>query len=524
MSLLTRLEIASEAAVGWEYGGALPRPRTLHGNALGIEPRPLRHVFTAPRTRGVSTIFRTSSTRRTRSAIQGTTSSTAPSSRSVVIAVDTSPEAQTACQWAIDELLRPGDVAHLAHCIPPFPTSQGLYSLPDGRVAVVDFHKLLSNESEYLHAAEGVVADWAWRMFNHTGIHYVIDLLKEDETLSGDKADIARKLCAKARDLDAAALVISPHGRGGLGELIMGSVAADCARMSHVPVAILHPAPGDEEKKASIDEDFTSSVRWIGNFLMRHLGHPTTTGTAAETIAEIAASGPLHLGEAKLRPKPKSSVQDNELVSSGDFPEKEGDVEQNLIGQTVGEVPETELSLPGVEKATPTEPVGGNKKKVQKRTIVVAVDDSDASERACAWAAAHMCRGGDVLHLLHVIPALPTVAYGAGPMSGLTGSFMYVLDPPTKAFKQASEAYMEKRFHKNLREKGVQFESDIALELVDGSAGAIGKALLEKAESLNATAIVVGSHSRGGLPALLLGSVADWLWHRSANIPVVVLH
>lgn len=52
-----------------------------------------------------------------------------------------------------------GDTIHAVHCIPFFPRS-GVYALPDGRIAAVDFDALLSNQDQFLMAAEKAVHDW----------------------------------------------------------------------------------------------------------------------------------------------------------------------------------------------------------------------------------------------------------------------------------------------------------------------------------------------------------------------------
>lgn len=412
----------------------------------------------------------------------------------------------------LEELVRPGDVVHLAHCVPSFP-SQGLYTLPDGRIAVVNFEKLLHNETEYLQAAERVVADWAWQIFNPAKVPFVIDVIKEEDAIAGDKGGIARELCKKASEVGAAALVLTPHGRGGLGEIVMGSVAADCARYSETPVVVLHELPGAHSGSETGARGSGGVASWLGD-VIQQLTHPGTAGTAVEAIAQSVAAGPLHPGKNKNN-KNKHGLTPG-IVSTSDFPS--GD--ENLLGQTVGEIPRTEASLPGVEGTTDST---AGLRTTGGRTIVIAVDDSAASERACAWAAKQMWRQGDVLHLLHVIPSLPNVAYGSGPMAGLSSSFLYVLEPPTAAFKAATEEYMERRFHVMLREAGVEFENDILLEMTDGGVQNVGHALLKRAEDVDAAAIVVGSHGRGGIGELLLGSVAQWLGHHSER-PVVILH
>jgi hypothetical protein len=50
----------------------------------------------------------------------------------------------------------------------------------------------------------------------------------------------------------------------------------------------------------------------------------------------------------------------------------------------------------------------------QERVLLIAVDDSQDSQRAFAWAVSNLCRPADVVHIVHVVPRLAFAAqYGA---------------------------------------------------------------------------------------------------------------
>jgi nucleotide-binding universal stress UspA family protein len=430
--------------------------------------------------------------------------------RTFIIAVDTSPASHAACKWVVKELYREGDCIHVVHCIPPL-SSQGLYAMPDGHIAVVNLQKIMKNDEEYMSAAQRIVGEWMWHLFKPQGIPYVIDIMKEEEVIAGEKSAIARCLCQKADALsNVAALIMTSHGRGRPGEIVWGSIAIECSNMANVPVIVLHQPNATmmtQSSTESKDKGIHSggAVRWLTDAFLRSLGHMHSPdqATAADVLA-VRAAGIVS------EHKTEDSVRSNEMD------EIEDSDDQNLIGQAVGELPGTDL----VFESTKEE----NNQSQIPRTLIVAVDDSDTSERACEWTARNLWRKGDVIHLLHVITALPSVVYGAGPMSGLGSQFVYVLEPPVEAYKQATEQYMERRFQRGLRMKEIPFESEIALEVIDGGASSVANAILSKAETLGSSALVVGSHSRGGLKALVLGSTAMWLCHHSKHIPIVVVH
>lgn len=56
-----------------------------------------------------------------------------------------------------------------------------------------------------------------------------------------DPGSIANTLLDKQQDLDAAALVVGPHAKGGLQEWWLGSVTKALLRHSPVPVVVVPP-------------------------------------------------------------------------------------------------------------------------------------------------------------------------------------------------------------------------------------------------------------------------------------------
>ena len=94
-------------------------------------------------------------------------------------------------------------------------------------------------EEEYLHEVEARVAT---------------NGLEVDSVLL-DQGDVTEQLCAYAREVEADAIFITSHVRGGVGRLLLGSVADGVLRNSHLPVVIVHPSKGERDVRAPTDVD-----------------------------------------------------------------------------------------------------------------------------------------------------------------------------------------------------------------------------------------------------------------------------
>jgi nucleotide-binding universal stress UspA family protein len=155
------------------------------------------------------------------------------------------------------------------------------------------------------------------------------------------------------------------------------------------------------------------------------------------------------------------------------------------------------------------------------RHVILAVDDSEASEKACSWAVEHLQRPGDIFHLLRIIPLLPYRAAYGGPV--LDGMVFYQPMDVTDSFKTATERYMQHRFEPKLKEAGIPYQVDVLVEATDESVSGVGDSICKRAEELGAAAVVMGSHMSGGLMQFMLGSVAAYVAHHCKQ-PVAVLH
>jgi nucleotide-binding universal stress UspA family protein len=135
-------------------------------------------------------------------------------------------------------------------------------------------------------------------------------------------------------------------------------------------------------------------------------------------------------------------------------------------------------------------------------TILLAVDGSEYSKRAAELAKHLAAIGSEEVVVTHVTELLPA-RFQTYP--GLD----YEADLPTIEFAKAIVAEMD--------EAGIKAR----VELRSAQYGGIARILTNLAEDLNAGIIVMGSHGRGDLTALLLGSVAHKVLHYSKR-PVLI--
>jgi nucleotide-binding universal stress UspA family protein len=133
-------------------------------------------------------------------------------------------------------------------------------------------------------------------------------------------------------------------------------------------------------------------------------------------------------------------------------------------------------------------------------SILLAVDGSPHAGRAAELATRLASDGGDEVVVLHVTETLP-----------VRGGQAVELDQDRTGVHAAN------RCGKQLELAGVP----VKVELERAFPGEVARHIVDAAREHQAGVIVVGSHGRGDLTALLLGSVAHKVIHL-ANRPVLV--
>lgn len=153
-----------------------------------------------------------------------------------------------------------------------------------------------------------------------------------------------------------------------------------------------------------------------------------------------------------------------------------------------------------------------------QRKILVAVDESKASDKTFKWALDNVYRAGDAMHLIHVIP--PGQRLVVSPDLGIEG----VIEEDEATKKQVETHALEfihERFERVLSAKSVPY--DVHLIRCDTSTDSIGQLICNRAESLDAACVVMAKHNKGTLKEFFLGSCSSYVIHHCKQ-PVVILH
>jgi nucleotide-binding universal stress UspA family protein len=140
------------------------------------------------------------------------------------------------------------------------------------------------------------------------------------------------------------------------------------------------------------------------------------------------------------------------------------------------------------------------------KSILCPVDFSDVSLRACEYAQSLTRRYDAKLYLLHAIEPL-TTAY----------PYYYVADQINVAYSDLA-AQVENELGELVRKQGME---PLHPELVVKE-GPVAQTILDFAGAHRAELIVMGTHGRGGMDRLMLGSVTEKVLRKSC-VPVLAV-
>lgn len=143
------------------------------------------------------------------------------------------------------------------------------------------------------------------------------------------------------------------------------------------------------------------------------------------------------------------------------------------------------------------------------KTIITALDFSDASEAVLGSAIALAKSQHATLHIVHVLEPEPSyTAYGMTPEEF----------PAIQIFQQESQKRAEAKLNHAVAVAKEQV-SDVRAELMIGSPL---YTIIEYVKKTSADLVVIGTHGHGAVAALLIGSVAEGLV-RKAVCPTLVI-
>lgn len=143
------------------------------------------------------------------------------------------------------------------------------------------------------------------------------------------------------------------------------------------------------------------------------------------------------------------------------------------------------------------------------KTIITAIDFSDATHAVLTAAIAMAKVQHATLHIIHVMEPEPSyTAYGMTPEEF----------PAIQVFQHESQKRAQARINEAVTTAQKEL-SDVRADLLVGSAL---HSIIEYSENHAADLIVIGTHGHGAVAALLIGSVAEGLV-RKAVCPTLVI-
>lgn len=153
------------------------------------------------------------------------------------------------------------------------------------------------------------------------------------------------------------------------------------------------------------------------------------------------------------------------------------------------------------------------------RKVLLAVDDSKASDKTFQWTLDNFLREDDELHLIHVIP--PAQRMLVAPEMGMPGGIMEEDEVLKKQQEEHALAFIHERFEVVLKQKRVQY--DAHLIRCNTSSDSVGQLICARADLLKVAAVIMAKHNKGAVKEFFVGSSCSYVIHRCKQ-PVIVLH
>ncbi|CAG9465307.1 unnamed protein product [Pedinophyceae sp. YPF-701] len=149
------------------------------------------------------------------------------------------------------------------------------------------------------------------------------------------------------------------------------------------------------------------------------------------------------------------------------------------------------------------------------RMILVAVDNTEVSERALQWCLDNMHVANGTIRLVHLLPPSVSVT----DVGGLATYHPVVKPGVGDSVIDLAEEYLLTSHEGMINEAGAALEVEVMQSNRD-----IPNVLVDLADKTHATALVLGTHGRKGFREMLLGNVAKKVLDLGCQTPVVVVH
>jgi nucleotide-binding universal stress UspA family protein len=148
---------------------------------------------------------------------------------------------------------------------------------------------------------------------------------------------------------------------------------------------------------------------------------------------------------------------------------------------------------------------------IHMKNILVATDFSEASDAALAYGRTLARTFGATLHVIHVAENVMMRNAGFG-----GESYVMLLPDLQRDIEEAAQKQLDELLIDNDR-PATPTRSSVITSIVPA------QAIVEYAKTNTVDLIVIGTHGRGGVARLILGSVAERVV-RTASCPVLTVH
>lgn len=292
----------------------------------------------------------------------------------------------------------------------------------------------------------------------------------------------------------------------------------DCIHLVHVvrclttPSEVYHPGPGNaipvDEQPHHERQDVMHAQQLIKKRLLPLIEEDSRLFYSVHVYVDTWNAPPEAVGTTVLRSAAELQAFAVVLASNDQMgwdPLRLGSVAKWMLGH------KQDMPIALVRKAQ----IPAAKDAAQGANVLIAVDNTPASEEACQWAADNILQPGDTAHLIHVVaPSLADVMV----LTDVPAPYMgESLKPVMQQHVAEAKGFIERSFAPRLQ--GFDYKTEVVL--AHTGAKAVGALLCEHALKVDAAALVMASHQKGAMQRFFLGSTTDYCAKHSL-VPLVI--